>query len=113
LLLVSHPRARRYLLRLRPDGVARVTIPRGGSQTEARRFAERNRAWLETQFQKLQAQPRHPVSWQPGSEIWFRGEQIRLEQIDSGQIRFGGETLNLIEPAVDLRPVVEKHLRRM
>ena len=32
LLVVRNPRAKRYLLRLRPDGTARVTIPRGGSQ---------------------------------------------------------------------------------
>ena len=36
LLMVPNPRARRYLLRLRPDGTARVTIPRGGSQAAAR-----------------------------------------------------------------------------
>ena len=51
LLLVRNPRARRYLLRLRPDGTARVTIPRGGSQAEARAFVERNRGWLEKQIQ--------------------------------------------------------------
>jgi predicted metal-dependent hydrolase len=52
LLMVRHPRARRYLLRLRPDGTARVTIPRGGSATAARQFAERNRSWLERQFDR-------------------------------------------------------------
>ena len=36
LLMVRNPRARRYLLRLRADGTARVTIPRGGSLTAAR-----------------------------------------------------------------------------
>lgn len=42
-------RARRYVLRLRPDGDLRVTIPRGGSQAEARRFADRHMAWAEGQ----------------------------------------------------------------
>ena len=31
LVLARHRRARRYVLRLRADGAARVTIPRGGS----------------------------------------------------------------------------------
>ena len=44
--LVRNLRARRYVLRLRADGSARVTIPRGGSVPEAQRFAERNQAWL-------------------------------------------------------------------
>jgi predicted metal-dependent hydrolase len=37
--------ARRYVMRVRADGALRVTIPRGGSQAEARRFAERHRDW--------------------------------------------------------------------
>jgi predicted metal-dependent hydrolase len=42
-------RARRYVLRVRPDGDLRVTIPRGGSKAEAVRFAERHMAWAERQ----------------------------------------------------------------
>ena len=56
LLMVHHPRARRYLLRLRPDGTARVTIPRHGSISAARDFAARNVGWLEHQFHRLAAQ---------------------------------------------------------
>ena len=47
LRFAPHHRARRYVLRLCPDGAARVTIPRGGSVAAGRRFAERNLAWLE------------------------------------------------------------------
>jgi predicted metal-dependent hydrolase len=47
--LVRHPRARRYVIRVRRDGSVRVTIPRGGSQREARRFAERQRQWIDKQ----------------------------------------------------------------
>jgi predicted metal-dependent hydrolase len=42
-------RARRYVLRVRPDGDLRVTIPRGGSKADALRFFERHRAWAERQ----------------------------------------------------------------
>jgi predicted metal-dependent hydrolase len=41
--------ARRYVMRVRPDGDLRVTIPRGGSRSEAERFVNRHRAWAERQ----------------------------------------------------------------
>ena len=41
--------ARRYVMRVRPDGALRVTIPRGGSQAEARRFAARHIDWARRQ----------------------------------------------------------------
>jgi predicted metal-dependent hydrolase len=113
LLLVRHVRARRYLLRLRPDGTARVTIPRGGTPAEARAFVERNHVWLEAQFKKHQARPQHPVQWLLGSEIFFRGETVRIEAAADGQIRFGSETLKVVDLAADLRPAIEKHLRSL
>ena len=56
LLMVRHPRARRYLLRLRADGTARVTIPRGGSAGAAREFVQRSLPWLQKQLARLEAQ---------------------------------------------------------
>ena len=50
---VRHRRARRYLLRVDPDGRVRVTIPRGGSRREADAFALRNRAWIEQQLTRV------------------------------------------------------------
>ena len=111
LLLVRHPRARRYLLRLRPDGTARVTIPRGGNLSGARAFVERSRGWLEEQFQRLQSQPHLPAAWHAGTEILFRGKQVRLEASDAGRIHFGSENLVMADLVADLRPAVEKHLR--
>jgi predicted metal-dependent hydrolase len=46
---VRHRRARRYLLRVDPDGRVRITIPRGGSRREAEAFAARNEAWVRDQ----------------------------------------------------------------
>jgi predicted metal-dependent hydrolase len=46
-------RARRYVMRVRPDGDLRVTIPRGGSKADALRFFERHRAWAERQRARL------------------------------------------------------------
>ena len=113
LLLIRHPRARRYRLRLKPDGTARVTIPRGGSTAEARRFVERSRAWLEQQFAKLEAQPRQSADWKIGSEILFRGEQIQITFGENGELRFGSEVLPAGDPDANFRPAIENHLRRL
>lgn len=115
LLLVRNARARRYVLRLRPDGTARVTVPRGGTVAEARRFADRNLAWLETQLKKPRVPPPMAREWRPGSEVLFRGELVRLETEVNGAttIRFGNEKLTVPDPAADLRPSVEQHLRRL
>ena len=115
LLLVRNVRARRYVLRLRPDGTARVTVPRGGSLSEARRFANHNLAWLEAQLKRPPSQPSTRPEWRPGSEVLFRGELVRLEAEINGDnvIRIGSEKLTAANLADDLRPIIEGHLRRM
>ena len=112
LLFVHNPKARRYLLRLRQDGVARVTVPRRGSISAARDFVARNIGWLEQQFQLLAAQPKTAAEWKVGSEILFRGEQIRIDAED-GKIRFGTELIKCADLAADLRPVIQKHLHKL
>ena len=52
--------ARRYVMRIRPDGAVRVTIPRGGSQAEARRFADRHLEWALRQRSTVLAAKRPP-----------------------------------------------------
>jgi hypothetical protein len=111
LLMVRNPRARRYFLRVRADGSARVTIPRGGSQGEARSFLERNRGWLEEQLNRVHSQPRLPMVWLAGTEILFRGERVRIEALAAGGFRLGSEVLPISGPQEDLRPAVEWHLR--
>ena len=116
LLMVRNPRARRYLLRLRPDGTARVTIPRGGTPAMARQFVERHAAWLEREFQRLQAQPRKPAAWKIGTEILLRGDAVRIEagsNREAETVRFGGESVRVSDPAADLRPAIEGHLRKL
>src|SRR5438034_1378895 len=85
LRFVRHRRARRYVLRLCPDGVARVTLPRGGSVAEGKCFAERNLAWLERQLLKQATQPVRQKVWLAGAEILFRGERVRLETGNNGE----------------------------
>lgn len=113
LLLIRNPRARRYLLRLRPDGTARVTIPRGGNPLEARLFVERSRGWLETQLQRLQAQTRLSAVWQVGTEVLFRGEKFKIETADPGHVWVATEMVKVKPDSMDLRPEIESHLRQL
>ena len=53
---VRHRRARRYLLRVEPDGRLRVTIPRGGSKREAEAFLQRNEQWVAQQRARTASQ---------------------------------------------------------
>jgi len=116
LLMVRNPRARRYLLRLRPDGTARVTIPRGGSPTVARQFVQRHAAWLERELQRLKADPRTPASWSIGTEILLRGKAVRIEaglNNETEIVRFGDESVRVPDPTTNLRPAIEGHLRQL
>jgi predicted metal-dependent hydrolase len=116
LCFVRNRRARRYILRLGPDGAARVTVPRGGSVAEARRFAERNVAWLERQLLRQALRPPRPANWSLGTEIYFRGERVRLEpggNSETGLICFAGEAVAVVDSHADLRPVIEQHLRKL
>lgn len=113
LLLVYQPRARRYLLRLRPDGAARVTIPRHGTFSAARDFARRNTDWLAGQLQQLADRPKIPAGWAAGTEILFRGQLTRLEVDPDGIIIFGPERVPVPAATVNLQPAVQNHLRRL
>jgi predicted metal-dependent hydrolase len=113
LLLVRNPRARRYLLRLRTDGTARVTIPRGGTVAAATQFVQHHTVWLERQLVQLQTRPRTPAAWRVGMEILLRGEAFRIEAGAPGWIRFGTESLRISDPAADLRTAMERHLRNL
>jgi predicted metal-dependent hydrolase len=116
LRLVRNPRARRYVLRLRPDGSARVTIPRGGSAAEARRFAERNRGWIEREWHHLASRPAQPSEWRIGMELLLRGEPVKIEaglNGESGRVRFGPEIVRVPDAARNLRPALERHLWKL
>src|SRR4051812_16450339 len=79
LVRFSHNRkAKRYILRLGPEGLLKLTIPRIGSRTAAIRFAQGHGKWIAQQLQKQAAADKQPKSWRLGSEILFRGEQVTL-----------------------------------
>ena len=116
LCLVRNRRARRYILRLRPDGAARVTVPRGGTEAEARQFADQHRGWIEKQLQRQAAQPAQAKCWRLGSEILFRGQNVRLEAGTNGEtglLRFADQIVPVPNLDGDLRGAVERHLWRL
>ena len=116
LAVVRNPRARRYLLRLRPDGSARLTIPRRGSASEGRRFAASQVEWLGRQWDRLAARPVKSRQWFYGTEIFVRGELVKLEaEVDgqTGGVRFGSEHVAILEAEMDLRPRIMNHLRKL
>jgi len=116
LRLVRNHRARRYILRLSPDGAARVTLPRGGCVAEAMQFARQNAAWIEKELLRRATRQARPRAWLLGAQILFRGQLVRLEMGAngcSGLVCFDQESLAVPDATGDLRPAVEERLRAL
>jgi predicted metal-dependent hydrolase len=110
---VRTPRARRYIIRVLPDGSFRVTIPRGGSRREAESFLQEHRAWAEGERLRVLAQ-HAPAQWLEGDEILIHGERVPLRIVqDRGSVwlSIGNHRLGLADVPFDLRPAAEKCLR--
>jgi predicted metal-dependent hydrolase len=104
------PNARRYILRLNEDANGGcVTIPRGGSLEEARRFARRNAAWLEERLRR--ARENFRPDFDPNT-VLFRGEIVPLV-VSEKEISFGGHTLRRAAGADDLSACVKAGLWRL
>lgn len=111
---IRNPRARRYILRVGRNRVARVTIPRGGSEAFARRFVAEKAGWIQSQLERLAREPapRTALPWRAGTRVWYRGEELALEPVADG-CRLGDQVIRLRQPEADWRPAVERHLRRL
>lgn len=113
ILFVRNPRARNYVLRVRRDGSVRVTIPRGGSEAYAHRFATEKAGWIRRQLARLDALHQTPPVWGPGTEVWYRGQRHALEAYH-GLGRFADLTfVPPRAPDADWRPSVERALREL
>ena len=107
-------RARRYILRVRPDGSLRVTIPRGGSRAEATAFAARQFAWITRERARVRRE-QTPVRWSEGSIVRLDGVAvpIRIDQTSAGPVsRYGGRVVPVSNPQ-DVRPEIERDLRQL
>ena len=77
-LFVRHPRARRYLIRVRTDGSVRVTIPRRGSKREAVAFYERQQEWIARQQARVaRVRQAIPVDLPEDEQRAYRARAVR------------------------------------
>src|SRR5262245_32459819 len=111
---VRVPRARRYILRVQPDGTLRVTVPRGGSRREAQEFVDRQRRWIDRERQRVRAQ-HGPREWRDGTEVLLRGRAVRIATrvIPGGTLVTYGDRRIVVGASGDLRPVIEADLRAL
>lgn len=104
--------ARRYILRVRPDGSLRVTIPRGGSRAAAIAFVARHTGWISRERTKV-ARETAPVCWTHGTWLMLDGESHMIE-IDTNGLapvaRYAGRSLR-VKSVDNVRPEVERDLR--
>lgn len=115
-VLTRNLRARRYILRFCADGCLRITIPCGGSVSEARRFASRNKAWLERQLIDFDRRGMGTKKWWIGREFLFRGALVRIDADGSrggARVCLGTEILRFPGPDSDVRQAVEHRLRQI
>lgn len=112
---VRNHRAKRYIIRVQPDGSVRATVPRGGTLKEASAFAERNREWIVRQLQKRQEHSARPQAWQHGTEIFYRGKKVVLQVAPNhnGYIVSFAEQSVRVSTIDNLRSAVERYLWRL
>jgi predicted metal-dependent hydrolase len=107
-------RARRYILRVRPDGTLRVTVPRGGSRREAEAFVQKHSKWIERERHRVRAD-HAPVEWHAGSEILYRGTTVTIGAFAEadGYLVSYGDRRSSISSLTDVRAAVESDLRML
>jgi predicted metal-dependent hydrolase len=113
--LVRMRRARRYIMRLRPDGALRVTIPRGGSRAEALRFAERHIGWAVRQRARQRVESAAAREWTDGTTVLLdgRGERLTIAPHPAGRAVTLGRLAAAIPHGADVRVEVQRALRAL
>lgn len=92
------------------DGQVRITIPRGGTESFARRFAAEKRDWIEGQLHRHIARAQTRNHWETGTLVWYRGVRVPLAWQDAtgwlGDLR-----IEVPPGTTDWRPAVIRALR--
>ena len=117
LVCVRNKRAKRYIIRLLPERVLRVTIPRGGSKREALRFVSKNFAWVEKQFLSMRLQDSllpDEASLALGT-VLFRGRRVPVQRVceDESLACFASQCDRDLSGESSLRDTVETMLYRL
>jgi predicted metal-dependent hydrolase len=107
--IARHRRARRYLLRVRRDGVLRLTVPYGAAIHAALKFAEQQGPWIERERAR---QDRRAAPWRDGASIFFRGTQEQL-RVEGAHVWCGHERMAVTTSTSDLRDSIERHCRAL
>jgi predicted metal-dependent hydrolase len=114
-LFVRHRRARRYILRVLPDGTLRVTLPRWGVKRDAHAFIAASGAWIARQLQRQQAPRPRRAAWGDGTAIWLDGRQATLtieRSAHAARLLCDGTMVTTLAAGdEDVRPCVEAWLR--
>jgi hypothetical protein len=117
-MFVRQRRARHYILRLRDDGVVRVTVPWHGSRAEAEKFLIARREWIAREWHRRELAARSRRGpWRAGTLVPLGGAEVPLAVTPAGgrfRVSFAGESLTVTAlEAGNLRGRVEAHLRRL
>lgn len=110
-----HPRARRYVIRVRPDGSIRVTMPPRGTLRAARAFVASQERWIARQREAM-GRRASSHTWGHGTVVWLRGERVVLSVcMTAGHsvVVLGHERITVPADAASVKPAVQRHLRRI
>jgi predicted metal-dependent hydrolase len=103
---------RRYILRVLEDGSLRVTLPWWGSKRDARAFVASQAEWIARQRARRAEAPDR--RWRAGDAVLLDGEpaSLRVDAARPPRVWCAGDAVAAAPPGDDLRPVVERWLRR-
>lgn len=104
--IARHRWARRYVLRVAPNGTLRLTVPRGASIGGGLKFAEGQAEWIARERARQQARS---APWRAGSVVWFRGRH-EVIRIAGTVLTLADERIEGVDAAADVRPDLERHL---
>jgi predicted metal-dependent hydrolase len=112
--LVRVRAARRYILRVRPDGTLRVTLPRWGSKREALAFVATERRWVEQERARVLSE-HAPRDWHSGTTILLDGQPVRIEVQENDGVRtamYGNRRVRVRE-GTSIRDAIEADMRSL
>jgi predicted metal-dependent hydrolase len=114
LVYLRNARAKRYILRVRADGSARVTMPKFGSYRAARLFAERHVDWIREQLDRPRPDVFAARKWQDGTPILWRGRKTEIRVCKHrSRVRVGDQDIQAVRLTNDLRDMIVGRLREV